>query len=139
MMDRNGPKIRTGVVAEPIELKADQTFEFYTAKPTRGFRGAAVNYPGLAEDETAGATVLVDSGLIPFPVFEKAATRGKVIDTIQLRQVERRPCSSEYKCNFTGQMQGFASVAPATKQKAAVQVFSSRPASIANPVHCCLN
>jgi pyruvate kinase len=74
MMDVKGPEIRTGVVAEPIELKADDAFEFYTAKPTEGVRGVDVNYPGLAADVSVGATVLVDSGLIRLQVVEKDAT-----------------------------------------------------------------
>jgi len=74
MMDVKGPEIRTGVVAEPIELKAGETFEFYTATPTEGVRGIGVNYPGPANDVNVGATVLVDSGLIRLQVIEKDAT-----------------------------------------------------------------
>src|SRR5271155_870238 len=47
MMDVKGPEIRTGVVTEPIELKAGETFEFYTEKLSDGARGIDVNYPGL--------------------------------------------------------------------------------------------
>lgn len=74
MMDVKGPEIRTGVVAEPIELKAGDTFEFYTAKPSDDVRGVSVNYPGLPHDVNVGATVLVDSGLIRLEVLEKDAT-----------------------------------------------------------------
>ena len=35
MMDVKGPEIRTGVVAEPIELKVGELFEFYTEGPVR--------------------------------------------------------------------------------------------------------
>ncbi len=75
MMDVKGPEIRTGVVAEPIELKTGDAFEFYTTTPTEGMRGIDVNYPGLANDVNVGATVLVDSGLIRLEVVEKDATR----------------------------------------------------------------
>ena len=74
MMDVKGPEIRTGVVAEPVELKADDVFEFYTGTPTEGIRGIDVNYPDLANDVSVGATVLVDSGLIRLQVVEKGAT-----------------------------------------------------------------
>jgi pyruvate kinase len=74
MMDVKGPEIRTGVVAEAIELKVNDTFEFYTASPTDGIRGINVNYPGLPADVNVGATVLVDSGLIRLEVVSKDAT-----------------------------------------------------------------
>ena len=74
MMDVKGPEIRTGVVVEPIELKADDMFEFNAVQPTEGVRGVDVNYPGLADDVTPGETVLVDSGLIRLQVIEKDAT-----------------------------------------------------------------
>jgi pyruvate kinase len=74
MMDVKGPEIRTGVVAEPIELKVGDDFEFYVNSPTGGIRGVSVNYPGLPADVNVGATVLVDSGLIRFQVLEKDDT-----------------------------------------------------------------
>jgi len=74
MMDVKGPEIRTGVVAEPIELAPGDHFEFYTQSPSEGIRGINVNYPGLPGDVNLGATVLVDSGLIRLEVLEKDAT-----------------------------------------------------------------
>jgi pyruvate kinase len=81
MMDVKGPEIRTGVVAEAIDLKIGEMFEFFTAGPSDGIRGVVVNYPGLPADVNVGATVLVDSGLIRLEVLEKDAThvRCKVI------------------------------------------------------------
>jgi pyruvate kinase len=70
MMDVKGPEIRTGVVAEPIELKVGDVFEFYTETPTAGVRGVHVNYPNLPADVNVGATVLVDSGLIRLQILE---------------------------------------------------------------------
>src|SRR5579871_1518384 len=55
MMDVKGPEIRTGPVAESIELKADEHFEFYTESPSEGIGGVSVNYPGLANDVQVGA------------------------------------------------------------------------------------
>jgi pyruvate kinase len=81
MMDVKGPEIRTGVVAEAIDLRVGQMFEFFTAGPSEGIPGVVVNYPGLPADVNVGATVLVDSGLIRLEVLEKDAThvRCKVI------------------------------------------------------------
>jgi len=75
MMDVKGPEIRTGVVREPMDLKIDDVFEFYTVAPSEGIRGVSVNYPGFAADVTVGATVLVDSGLIRMHIVEKDSTR----------------------------------------------------------------
>jgi pyruvate kinase len=74
MMDVKGPEIRTGAVAEPIELKVGELFELYTTAPRAGVRGVDVNYPGLPQDVNVGATVLLDSGLIRMEVVDKDAT-----------------------------------------------------------------
>jgi pyruvate kinase len=74
MMDVKGPEIRTGVVAEPIELRTGDIFELFTASPSDGVRGVNVNYPGLPADVNVGATVLLDSGLIRMDVLEKDDT-----------------------------------------------------------------
>ncbi|HVT89458.1 MAG TPA: pyruvate kinase [Tepidisphaeraceae bacterium] len=74
MMDVKGPEIRTGMVKEPIELKPDEIFEFYTESPSDGIRGIDVNYPGLPNDISVGNTILLDSGLIRLEVLEKDAT-----------------------------------------------------------------
>jgi pyruvate kinase len=74
MMDVKGPEIRTGPVAEPIDLVAGDIFEFYTKTPTEAVRSVDVNYPGFPADVKVGATVLVDSGLIRMEVVEKDET-----------------------------------------------------------------
>src|SRR5450432_92784 len=74
MMDVKGPEIRTGTVSEPMDLKAGETFEFYTVSPSDGARGTHVNYPGFPEDVNVGATVLLDSGLIHMEVIHKDTT-----------------------------------------------------------------
>jgi len=74
MMDVKGPEIRTGTIADPIELKVGEPFEFYTEKPSNGARGVNVNYPGLPADVSIGSTMLVDSGLIRLEVIDKDAT-----------------------------------------------------------------
>jgi pyruvate kinase len=73
MMDVKGPEIRTGPVTEAIDLKVGDTLEFFTATPTPGVTGVIVNYPGLPNDVSVGATVLVDSGLMRLEVISKDA------------------------------------------------------------------
>ncbi|MEI6713794.1 MAG: pyruvate kinase [Verrucomicrobiota bacterium] len=72
MMDVKGPEIRTGPVAEPFDLQADDLFSFYTTDVPIGVLGVSVNYPGLPQDVNIGATVLVDSGLIRLEVLDKS-------------------------------------------------------------------
>jgi pyruvate kinase len=74
MMDVKGPEIRTGPVAEAIDLKTGDAFEFYTDVPTQGATGVIVNYAGFPADVKVGATVLLDSGLIRLEVLSKDST-----------------------------------------------------------------
>ena len=70
MMDVKGPEIRTGPLAEPIELKAGDILELHTVTATDGVRSVFVNYPGLPTDVKVGATILLDSGLMRLVVVE---------------------------------------------------------------------
>jgi pyruvate kinase len=74
MMDVKGPEIRTGAIAQPIDLAAGEAFAFYTRAPVEAIRGVEVNYAGLAADVTVGAVMLVDSGLMRFEVVSKDET-----------------------------------------------------------------
>jgi pyruvate kinase len=70
MMDVKGPEIRTGPVAEPLDLAAGDLLELYTDTPTPGVRGVSVNYAGLPNDVHVGTRILVDSGLMRLEVIE---------------------------------------------------------------------
>jgi pyruvate kinase len=70
MMDVKGPEIRTGPLAEPIDLKAGEILELHTVTATDGVRSVFVNYPGLPTDVKVGATILLDSGLMRLVVVE---------------------------------------------------------------------
>jgi len=62
MMDVKGPEIRTGIVAEPIELRPGDTFEFFTASPTEGVNGVGVNYPGFPPMSTSARSFWSTAG-----------------------------------------------------------------------------
>src|SRR3954453_339554 len=74
MMDVNGPEIRTGPLAAPIELKTGDILELHTVTATDGVRSVFVNYPGLPRDVKVGATILLDSGLMRLVVVELDST-----------------------------------------------------------------
>jgi len=76
LMDIKGPEIRTGDLAEPLDLETGQLFDFVSAPnegdlEIDGIRAVTVNYPDLAKDVKVGDTVLVDSGLVRLKVQEK--------------------------------------------------------------------
>src|SRR4051812_24229740 len=76
MMDIKGPEIRTGDLANPIDLKPGEIFDF-TVQPAGAtqeaheVRSVDVNYRDLVNDIKVGDTVLVDNGLIRLEVLEK--------------------------------------------------------------------
>ncbi len=78
MMDIKGPEIRTGDLANPIDLAPGEIFDF-TVQPAAGgesaheVRSVDVNYRDLVNDIQVGDTVLVDNGLIRLEVLEKDA------------------------------------------------------------------
>jgi pyruvate kinase len=74
-MDVKGPEIRTGVLAEPIQLQPGQLVEFHTASvksKREDIPSVSVNYLGLPEDVEVGGEMIVDSGMIRFRVLSKA-------------------------------------------------------------------
>lgn len=81
MMDVKGPEIRTGKVANTIDVKVGDHFEFYveSATPTGDVPAVSVNYPGLPGDLSVGDTVLVDSGMIRMRVLSKDDTHVRCV------------------------------------------------------------
>lgn len=78
MMDIKGPEIRTGDLANPIDLKPGEIFDFTVQPAGAGetaneVRSVDVNYRDLVNDIAVGDTVLVDNGLIRLEVLEKDA------------------------------------------------------------------
>jgi len=72
LLDTQGPAIRTGDVANPLQLTPGDRLEL----AVRGARGEEshsvdVNYDGLVDDIAEGDTVLVDNGVIRLRVLRK--------------------------------------------------------------------
>ncbi len=77
MMDVKGPEIRTGDLAEPVDLHVGDQVRFVckeSAEPADGPLNVSVNYPKLARNVPVGGILLVDSGLLRLRVIEKDPT-----------------------------------------------------------------
>ncbi|MEO1858139.1 MAG: pyruvate kinase, partial [Rubritalea sp.] len=74
LFDLQGPSIRTGDLDEPFILKAGDTFEIrrQSAPATIPF-STTVNYEGMMDDVSAGATLVVDNGTMLMRIKEKNA------------------------------------------------------------------
>ncbi len=77
LMDIKGPEIRTGELAAPVNLAVGQLIDLLPQRggAEDGVFAVEVNYPLMGSDVAAGATVLVDSGLIRLEVLSTSATR----------------------------------------------------------------
>lgn len=75
LMDIKGPEVRTGEVAEPIQLHKGDFLRIVTYKGSlkhadTTIPSVTVNYPDLIHDIQVGDTILVDSGLIHLKIIE---------------------------------------------------------------------
>lgn len=77
MMDVKGPEIRTGKVAQPIDLKVGDILEIHveSAAAAGDVPAVSTNYPGLPGDLNVGDIVLIDSGLIRMQVMARDEER----------------------------------------------------------------
>ncbi|QQL45940.1 pyruvate kinase [Sulfuriroseicoccus oceanibius] len=75
LMDLQGPSIRTGDLAEPIQLAVGDQIEIRTkdAAPTLE-KSTTVNYDDLPKDVEAGSTIVVDNGMLLFKILSKTET-----------------------------------------------------------------
>ncbi|MBE2205630.1 MAG: pyruvate kinase [Chthoniobacterales bacterium] len=76
LLDTQGPAIRTGDLANKLNLKPGDIFEF----TVRGARSEEqfstdVNYDGLVDDISVGDVVLVDNGVMHMKVLHKNSNR----------------------------------------------------------------
>ena len=74
LFDLQGPSIRTGDLDEPFILKVGDKFEIrrQSAAATIPF-STTVNYEGMMDDVSAGATLVVDNGTMLMRIEEKNA------------------------------------------------------------------
>ncbi len=70
LMDLQGPEIRTGELAESLDLKAGDVFYFSVLADDAEERSVHVNYLDLVKDLHVGERVTVDNGLINLEVLE---------------------------------------------------------------------
>lgn len=83
MLDTQGPEIRTGDVAEPMDLEPGAVVTLSVRDPDEVETSSIhVNYRELADIAKAGSRITVDNGLINFEVLEVEAKQlvCKVID-----------------------------------------------------------
>ena len=70
LMDLQGPEIRTGELAESLNLKTGDVFYFTVLADDAEERSVHVSYQDLVNDLRAGERVTVDNGLINLEVLE---------------------------------------------------------------------
>src|ERR1039457_3279054 len=76
MMDTQGPAIRTGDIAVPLDLQPGQKFTL-TVRGERDLeqRSVDVNYENFINDISVGDVVLIDNGAIEMKVLAKAGNK----------------------------------------------------------------
>lgn len=77
LMDLQGPEIRTGELAESLDLAAGDVFYFTVLADDAEERSVHVNYQDIVNDLEVGERVTVDNGLINLEVLEKLEHRLK--------------------------------------------------------------
>jgi pyruvate kinase len=77
LMDLQGPEIRTGELAESLDLNAGDVFYFSVLADDAEERSVHVNYMDLVNDLRVGERVTVDNGLINLEVLEVSEHRLK--------------------------------------------------------------
>jgi pyruvate kinase len=77
LMDLQGPEIRTGELAQSLDLKAGEVFYVSVVPDDAEERSIHVNYQDLVRDLRPGQRVTVDNGLINLEVLEVAEHRLK--------------------------------------------------------------
>ncbi len=81
MLDTKGVKIRTGrLEGGSARLTTGEDFTLYTKTRIGDAHGASVSYDGLADEVTAGSTILLDDGVIALQVsaVEAGAIRCRI-------------------------------------------------------------
>ena len=75
MLDTKGPEVRSGDLAEPLELAAGDLLTFTLREGATGKDGrVSVNYDGFIDDTSVGDTLLVDGGIMSLRIRSKTET-----------------------------------------------------------------
>ncbi len=87
LLDLQGPKIRVGYLAEPIELKSGEVIKFQHHTEMVGDI-IPVDYKGMANDVEVGAKILIDDGKVQLEVkkVENGVIFAEVLDGTLLKQ-----------------------------------------------------
>ncbi len=103
LADLQGPKIRVGVLPEPMTLTAGETVTF---APEGEHEPGEIptTYPSLADDLTVGDVVLLADGLMELVVMESAPPR------VQMRVVHGGVLTSNKGINLPGVRMGVTSL-----------------------------
>ncbi|KAK9908980.1 hypothetical protein WJX75_005511 [Coccomyxa subellipsoidea] len=73
MLDTKGPEVRSGDLAEPIDMKPGDKYTFTIEEGANGTDGRiSVNYDGFIDDVSVGDILLVDGGLQSLVITGKA-------------------------------------------------------------------
>ncbi len=76
LLDTQGPAIRTGVLAQDLQLAVGDTLEITVGDASATEKNSiTVNYDGLIDDVSVGDVVLLDNGLMQVRVKEKKNNR----------------------------------------------------------------
>lgn len=70
LLDLQGPKIRVGLLNEPIEIKKDDIIKFRHQEKMTDDGVLPVDYEGIAKDVSAGAKILLDDGKLSLEVVK---------------------------------------------------------------------
>ena len=74
LQDLQGPRIRVGALAAPVELEPGHSFTLTTRATPGSSDEAAVDYAGLPHDVAVGDLILLDDGLLQLRVEETTST-----------------------------------------------------------------
>lgn len=110
LADLQGPEIRTGEVAESIDLRSGEVFYFTVLGDDVEERSVSVNYKDLVRDLRPGSRVTVDNGLINLEVLEVEEHR------LKCRVLDGGTLGSKKHVNLPGVRVNLPSITPKDKK-----------------------
>ncbi len=116
LMDLQGPEIRTGELAESLDLKNGEVFYFTVVPDDVEEKSVQVNYRDLVHDLKVGERVTVDNGLINLEVLEIEAQR------LKCKVMEGGTLGSRKHVNLPGVRVNLPSITPKDRQDIAFAI-----------------